>query len=489
MKLSKYIIALSLITGGLVSCRKDLLNVTPATAVQADASAFSTTARVYAQLLSLYGTLKSGNFYGGRYVVYGDIRGEEFLNETSNLVTASDVWSMNLANSATSVKTLWSQGYLTINACNVFLDGMAATGTAVVGDSLSKNYIAEAKFIRALSYYSLLQYYSMPYAYNSTAGNSPGLPLRLQGNTVPGNYDLKRSTVAEVYAQVIKDLDSAESLLPLKYSTAYTNTTRVHRNSAIALKTRVYLSMQKYDNVITEANKIVSAAAPFTAATGYSNTLQSDITAVFKTPYTTTESILSMPMTSTAGDYPGTQNSLCSYFYMSSSTPGSTEYTLNLATGSILADVAFKTADKRRNLIFTNSAGTKKFVAKYTAASPYTDYVPIMRYSEVLLNLAEARARSTNSVDAQAVALLNAVHGRSDAATVYVPASVDELINTILTERRIEFLGEGLRNNDLMRLVQNIPAKGSAPGKVPGADGYIWPISSEELSLNKLINQ
>jgi len=44
-----------------------------------------------------------------------------------------------------------------------------------------------------------------------------------------------------------------------------------------------------------------------------------------------------------------------------------------------------------------------------------------------------------------------------------------------------------LRNFDLMRLLQTIPAKGSITAKAPGEQGYIWPISSDELSLNKLM--
>ena len=54
--------------------------------------------------------------------------------------------------------------------------------------------------------------------------------------------------------------------------------------------------MQKYSNVITEANKIVSPAAPFTATTGVTHALLADIVNVFRSPYTATESILSMPM-------------------------------------------------------------------------------------------------------------------------------------------------------------------------------------------------
>ena len=44
------------------------------------------------------------------------------------------------------------------------LDGMAAGGgNATVGDPLSKYYNGEARFVRALCYYSLLQLYARPY--------------------------------------------------------------------------------------------------------------------------------------------------------------------------------------------------------------------------------------------------------------------------------------------------------------------------------------
>ena len=135
---------------GVSSCNRDLLNPIPQTSVS-DASAFSTTTRVQTQLLSLYGALKDGNFYGGRYVVYGDIRGEEFINETSNLVTGSDVWSLNATNSSTAVVNLWYYAYLTINKCNIFLDGMEAGGTTVVGAEAAAKYIAEAKLIRGVN--------------------------------------------------------------------------------------------------------------------------------------------------------------------------------------------------------------------------------------------------------------------------------------------------------------------------------------------------
>lgn len=482
-KRNLYIATLATIAVMSGSCKRGLLNPTPQTTVSAD-NAFDTPFRVESQAVSLYGSLKNGSLFGGRYLVYGNIRGEDFLNETSNLVTGSDVWNMNVANSTTSVKTLWSQGYLTINRCNVFIEGMAAKGASVVGAESAASYVAEARLIRGLVYYSLLQLYARPYADGN--GSKPGLPLRLTGVTGPGSSDLIRSSVDQVYTQILSDLNFAETNLKATNGSAILNTTRAHKNTAIALKTRVYLSMGKYPEVITEANKIVPAVAPFKASSGVANEMQADITNVFKAPYTTTESVFSLPMSTSASplDYPGTQNSLASYFYFTNSTPGVTEFSLN--PSGIIADAGWAATDKRRSLVFKATSG-KQFVSKFTAPNPYTDFVPVIRWSEVLLNLAEARVRSTNSIDAQALLLLNAVRQRSDAATILAPASVADFTAALLNERRIEFLGEGLRAPDLTRLLLPIPAKGAAPGKGPTENGYIWPISSDELSLNKLM--
>ncbi len=485
----EYLVSLTFCALVIISCNKSQLTPIPQTSVQ-DAYAFDTPDRILNQVRGLYQGLKNGNFYGGRYQVFGDIRGEDFINETTNVVTGFDVWNLNPTGTSTnSVKNLWAQAYFTINLCNLFIDGMARKGTSVVGSATANNYIGEARLIRALSYYSLLQFYARPYADGN--GTKPGLPLRLTGISTPGFSDLARSTVAQVYTQVIIDLDSAEAKLPLTYASAELNTTRAHRNTAIALKTRVYLTLQNYTKVIAEAVKLApQPVAPFSAVTlpaGVPHALQPNITTVFTT-YNTTESIFSLPMTTTTGDIPGTQNQLGFYFVRNGANPGAAEYSLNQTTG-IYANPNWRATDVRKiSLVFTAGNG-KRFVSKFLAPSPYTDYPPVIRYSEVLLNYAEALARNNPAVDAKAVALVNAVRFRSDTAiaSIIIPATQTDLINAILLERRIEFLGEGMRNNDLMRLLQTIPAKGSVPAKTPAETGYIWPISSDELSLNKLM--
>ncbi|MEJ7829510.1 MAG: RagB/SusD family nutrient uptake outer membrane protein, partial [Segetibacter sp.] len=382
------ILIVSAVLVQMAACDKERLNPIPTNLIS-DLSAFNTKERIEAQVRAVYASSKNAGLYGGRYQIFNDIRGGDFLNDKTNVVTGFDVWSYNPGNSSTnSIQNHWSQAYYVINLANVFIDGMANKGTSVVGDTLSRNYVGEARFLRAIMYYSLLQLYARPYWDGN--GAKPGVPLRLTGNTGAANYALARSTVAEVYTQILADLDFAEQNLPLTYTSAMLNTTRAHRNTSITFKTRVYLSMRKYAEVITEANKIVSASAPFTATTGVAHALQADITNVFKN-YTTTESIFSMPFAS--NEAPGTQNQLGYYYGPSALNGGNGEYYLNPV--GILSNANWKADDKRRAFIFVS--GGKSWLSKYPTVL-FTDYAPVIRYAEVLLNLAEARVRSTNTV-------------------------------------------------------------------------------------------
>lgn len=472
------------------SCKKNEYLNPKATTLITDVDAFATAGRIQAQVNGLYFRLKAADFLGSFYFIASDIRSGDFVSTNLNAATGSITYQLLTQTTTSDVIDIWEAGYQAINAANVFIDGMDKTGTAVVGDALGKNYIAEARLIRAVAYYYLLQLYAQPYL--NGAGSKPGLPLRLNGNHDVGNYDLARSTVKETYDQILKDLDFAEQNLPVNYSTAVLNTTRAHRNTAIALKTRVYLSMQDYANVITEANKIVSGAAPFAAASGVRNALNPSIQAVFNAPYTTVESIFSLPFTS--NDAPGT--ALGNYYLPgtgdggSSASNGAANY--YLYANGIPADPTWTTADDRRNFLLTGTTTRKLWLTKFKLASPYLDYAPVIRYSEVMLNLAEAMARTTSGVDSKVVALLAAVRNRSDKTTNYTVDSFADnasLIAAILKERHIEFLGEGIRNADIMRLGIDIPAKPahSVPAASASSPNYIFPISGDELILNKKI--
>lgn len=468
--------------------KSDKLNPVPSTLIS-NISAFQTEDRILNQVNGLYASFKGSGFWGSHYIYYSEARAGNFVATHLNPTRGGLSYMMTVDPGTTDVSTVWRQGYQIINGCNVFIEGMEAEGKAIVGDQLGNQYIAEAKFLRGLVYYYLLQLYAEPYQKDN--GASPGLPLRLVGNRGLGDYTLKRSSVADVYAQILNDFNDAQAGLPMQYGTALANTTRAHRNTVLAAKSNVYLAMGKYDDVISVSTDLVPQQAPFVAPSGVTHALNANPVAVFRPPYTSTESIFSMPFS--ASDVPGT--SLGNAYLPDATnavglgTSGGGDF--YLLENGIISATDWKSTDRRRELVFVTSTGPntgRAWSAKYVQGSPYTDYVPVIRYAQVLLNLAEALAQK-NGVDDRALALLNAVRQRSDETTTLTASSKEQLIELILHERNIEFLGEGIRNLDLVQRLRPIPAKAPVgatpiPSVQPGTPNYIWPIPTSESLYN-----
>lgn len=473
-------VATVLLLSGLLftSCENNEdLNIAPDTTVS-DKDIFKTPARIEGLVNGIYKAFKGASLYGGRFLLYQDQRGEDFINITANNFTGYESWNNSYSSGSNDINNLWGSAYSAINNANILIEGLAAN-PGVVTEEKAKQYIGEAKLVRALSYYSLIISYGQPY--NKDAGASKGVPLRLKAETGAANNNLARSTVAEIYKQILKDLDEAETALPQSYATADLNTTRAHVSTAIALKTRVYLTLNNWAKVIEEAAKLApQTQVPFsTTASDVKHVLQPDITVIFSSNYATVESIFSIPMSS-LDSYTG-QSSIA-YIYNTN-----LEYYLNPA--GILGDAQWRTTDKRRDL--TRTVSGKQYFKKYAKPSPFLDYIPVIRYSEVLLNYAEAAAKTGNLT--LSANLLKAVHQRSDASYVFAPAVLsdpNQLIEAIWKERRIELLGEGFRGPDLLRNLQTLPAKGDSklqtPAVTPSDANYIFPPANTELATNKL---
>jgi hypothetical protein len=468
------------------ACKKGLLSPVNVTSIS-NANAFDTPDRILAQVNGLYTSLKSGSFYGGRLIITNELRGDEFIINKPNVVTQQQTWLEAVNPSTSEVNSLWSAGYATINLVNTFMDGLTKN-QAKVSATLYANYMAEAKFIRAICYFALVQTYAQPYTLNG--GTSAGLPLRIIAENSTADNQLARSPVAQIYAQILSDLNAAETDLPASYSTATLNTTRASKNTAIALKSRVDLVKGDYAGVITEASKIVSATAPYAAPTGVVNKMEANVATVFGGTYAGPEAVFSLPFTPT--ETPGTQNQLAYYFNIA---PGNGEFYLN-AAGTISDPVyAAASTDARKNFVFVNTG--QKWLSKYKVAGTFSDWVPVIRYPEVLLNYAEALARAGDAPSmTKAISLLSAVRNRSDATYVFPALAISTqaaLINTILQEKKIEFLGEGFRTPDLQRLLKTLPAKSGTAGNAPAVlltdNRYIWPISGAETAINLLCTQ
>lgn len=475
LPLAKIALAAITLTTVLPSCKKDFLTEAPVLELPIG-NAFETPERVDKLVAGLYASSKSGLLFGGRYLVYNDIRGEDFLSKDPNVVTGYDVFQATNDAGSSNVGNFWTQAYLTINRVNGVIEGLEKNEFALAANVVTPA-IAEAKFVRALNYFALIQIFAKPYVLNG--GTSRGLPLRLTSETTLANNNLKSSTVAEVYAQILKDLNDAEvGLLDVK------STTRAHKNAAIALKSRVYLAKGDYPNVLVEGNKIVPQVAPFVNTARTPTSLAADVANLYVPPYTNPESIFSFPMAAT--NAPGTQNGLAFYF---NSTSGGFIYYLNKSGAGIYGDPTWPATDARKVKLtgFFTSPGfvNEPFLKKYTSLSPFTDFVPIIRYAEILLNVAEAEAAGGNATRARA--LLDAVRHRSDASYDFGVLSATQLKATILKERRIELLGEGFRYNDLARTLQPLPSVGAGASIAVTDQRYTFPIPTIEKNTNNLV--
>jgi hypothetical protein len=88
---------------GLTSCRDELLSPIPQTSIS-DATAFQTPERALQTVNGMYSAVKAGQFYGGRYLVYGEIRGEDFANRTQNGVTGLQAYNYTLTSGTNGVR-------------------------------------------------------------------------------------------------------------------------------------------------------------------------------------------------------------------------------------------------------------------------------------------------------------------------------------------------------------------------------------------------
>jgi hypothetical protein len=124
--------------------------------------------------------------------------------------------------------TAVSLNYSVIDKCNFFIDQASAAPASVLSDPLKAQYIAEAKFWRAWSYWNMV----------SKLGGVP-LILHTQNSADVAGLKVPRSKTSACIAQIVTDLDSAALVLPAAYTGA--DFGRITKIAALGLKGRILL--------------------------------------------------------------------------------------------------------------------------------------------------------------------------------------------------------------------------------------------------------
>lgn len=470
----------AILAASLSSCVNDWLDVAPSDGTDADA-ALTSSSDLDAARTGMYKALKGNSdlvdYYGQQFFVYGDVHaGDDYqYNNLGGSNRASFYYDMNyqtaseFSSSTSSSNVAWKSPYIVIGRANRII--AAAEGGALSDAAEAKatidQYAAEAKVLRALAHFDLVRIYGKPYTEDQ--GASLGVPLVtgvLESNAKPA-----RSTVAEVYTQVVKDLTEAISSNALATET---EPGYVSVWGAKAILSRVYLNMGDYANALSVAEDIIknSGAALWTRdqyfkAWDASTPNESEF--LFR---------LNVAGSTDNNDLNGIGN-----------LQQREGYKEMVATKKFVDMLTSDPKDVRNDMFLPATAA--KEVATYGTNKVYLNklrgqggdlrnvtIVPIIRLSEVYLTAAECAFRNNDKT--KAVEYLNDLV-KNRTTTVASLATVDNItLDRILIERRKELIGEGQRYFDALRNNETITRYTSEADK-----GWHKILSKEAQSFNR----
>ena len=184
--------------------------------------------------------------------------GQETLESSVEDMYPLFSWSDDMYEKLTHDKyNTWQICYNKIMGCNTVIDYM----DRVSGEEKTKNnMLGQALVLRAYYYLLLVNYYALPYNYGDPTKNL-GVPLKLEMEVVDGF--LPRKTVAEVYEQMITDLEKGIKLL--EENKMEMSLYKISALAGKAILCRVYLYMEDWDNALKYANMVLGEKPALTS--------------------------------------------------------------------------------------------------------------------------------------------------------------------------------------------------------------------------------
>jgi hypothetical protein len=362
------------------------------------------------------------------------------------------------------LQDVWSGTYKYILGANAALDYI----DKVSGTTEQKSYVkAQALTLRAFYYYLLVNYFGAPYNYDQTA---LGVPLKLDSDMrEEENLMMPRNTVAEVYAQILKDLDQAEQLFAsLPANKQFRADYMINLPTVELLKSRIDLYMENWDEAKTYATKVMNdwdfTLMDLNSITQLPDPTLSNSYYNFNTYTNSPEVIWAYGGVSDFTErynkdkyYGGTKTRKA--FIASSSLLNSYDDNDLRRLLYITKEVRVRSASRPSLNIWwqTDGKDVQLPFGKYATSSSFpttagTNFALTFRLSEAYLNFAEAAAMSGS--ETEALDALNTLLAKRYKTGTYTPLSGltgDALVNKIREERRKELCFEGQRWFDLRR--------------------------------------
>ncbi|MDB0601538.1 RagB/SusD family nutrient uptake outer membrane protein [Tenacibaculum maritimum] len=360
-----------------------------------------------------------------------------------------------------SVSGYWRNLYDVISPANFLINKLPTTDIPDLSEAERERIIAEAKFIRAITNFNLVNLFAQPFQVSN--GSNLGIPLIVdffEGDL--SLFQLPRSTVNEVHAAIEKDLlEAIPELLEV------TSRGRASKGAAKALLARLYLYRDEFSKAADYANQVIQSSR-YELAPNYLFFNQNDSSEhIFQIINNAVDgqtsgqgfSGLANPAPVGRGDTPFSQNLLNEYAL----EPGDLRFTTLHVEG-------------------TDAVGkTSTFTTKFPDGVNNSDNAPILRVTEMYTIRAEANLRGLTNIGDSPLNDINALRSRAG-----LPVLVSVNLDVILNEKRKELCFEGQRRMDLLRNKRSLRRAGQAniAASAFGANKTILPIPSDELDLN-----
>ncbi|WP_128544730.1 RagB/SusD family nutrient uptake outer membrane protein [Larkinella soli] len=443
MKLIRHIIPVFALTA-LVSC-KDFLDVRPLESISDDLTIVDK-ASAETAVRGIYSALGNSSYYGTGFQSIGYLSGDN-VQWTGSQSQVQEFINHKVNADNSTIGGAWTAIYRTINRANNVIDKVPAVTDPTLTQVLKDQYVGEAYFLRALSYFDLARTWG-------------GVPLITRPTLTPSdNSGVKRSTQAETYAQVLKDLDAAEPLLPLT-----TDRFRATRKTVWALKSRYYLYQKNWVKAEEYADKLLTDATNYSLLKPYSAFFANDARgtreSVFEIFYNGTTEV-----NSHRGQWQPQTNG------------GTRQWAPNDAFVALVNDPAV--GGNRSTLVAKDNQN--RWYGNLYYRNPASDPTFVIRTAELYLIRAEARAQLGKLTEG--LADLNAVRDRA-GLTAAKAATAADLLLAIENERRIEFALEPHRWFDLVRT-----GRAAAVLGVTDPNRYLLPIPVDQLLTDKSLEQ
>ena len=377
---------------------------------------------------AMYAPLLTHDMYGHSENVFDNSSDDLYRAGDHGYSEAMENFTLDPSNGG--VANGWKAKYEIISRANAVLINVPDMEN--IDGTLKSRILGEAHFLRAFAYWRFTVLYG-------------GVPLILEENTKEGNFNVPSSSQAEIWAQIESDLIAAVGFLPA--SNSGDDIGRANQGSANALLAKLYLYQEEFDKTIEAGSKVISG--PYPLATNFSDNF--------------TISSKNNPEVLFAAQGGNWDTGLNVHFVYSTPRPWG-GWDFHNPTQNVVDE--FEPADIRKentlwspgDMVDKNTA-VVEFTSDLTATgyslNKYANFdgsgnlalemnVPILRSSDVLLMVAEAKIRKSGAGAGDVE--INMVRDRAGLGPVS-NADMPELIH----ERRVELLGENQRHQDLIR--------------------------------------